>query len=56
MGKSTLAAQMVDMLTQQGKSVSVQDGEETVVHQLREGCSVAGKKIPVTVAIIVKQG
>lgn len=53
-GKSQLAAKLVVMLHGDGKSVSVQDGEETVVHQLREG-GAAGRKIPVSVAIIVKQ-
>lgn len=52
-GKSQLAAKLVTLLHHDGKSVSVQDGGETAVYQLRDG--VAGKKIPVTVAVIVKQ-
>lgn len=53
-GKTRLASRIVTMLHQYGESVSVQDGGHTEVYQL-ENVSTR-KKIPVTVAIIVKQG
>lgn len=51
-GKTMLANQIIALLSADKKSVSLQDGEDTRVHQQFEA---SGKKIPVSVHIIVKQ-